>query len=75
MRINLKKLQQMGFHVEHNVENGTLEIWPEKHNAGAAAALDKLSQKLDFNFTEHDELYATVTRLVTFSAIRRASGG
>lgn len=75
MRIDTVKLAQLGFEVDYSKSEKSITIFPVEENTRARNITTELSDELGFNNMEHDELFATVGRLCTFNAIRRASGG
>lgn len=75
MRIDFNKLNKFGFRAEYSEKDNAVTIFPENHNEKAHRTLERLAGELQLNNSESEELFSVVSRLVTFNAIRRASGG
>lgn len=73
MHIKLGKLEKMGFNVKFDRKENTLDIWPNERNDLAHNLVCHLAEELNFTCSETDELFATVSRMQTLSAIREAS--
>ncbi|RLA25668.1 MAG: hypothetical protein DRQ63_09370 [Gammaproteobacteria bacterium] len=75
MRINIKKLQDSGFSFEIDKAKENVFIQADQDNPRARAALNRLTDTLNFNDSESDDVHIAVNRIATMRAIRIASGG
>ena len=73
IRINLKKLAEMGFESTYNRKENDIVIWPKEIDQITSEKVMQLADWLDFEGRETDELISAINKLIVMNAIRRAS--